>query len=352
MLLGCSAASARAPRAPGDVALRRGINVTQWESSAWFGAAEPARIRCLGFDFVRLHVDPLRLHGRDSLHYLRALDATLLSLQQADLSVIAVLRPGEPADARARTATFMRAALLHLGGHVQEDQRFGRVMLESWNEPPAVLDTGTGTTWRALQESLVVALDPLGRQGRLVLTAPDGALDSLVAAPPIGRAPARYDFHFYAPFHFTHQGADWGWWASTYYPRLRDIPYPSALVDTIALARPARADELPGLVRQLSLYRLAAWDHARIEAEIGRARDWAERWDMTLLVGEFGALSRAAPSDSRARWIRDVRLALEKHHIPWAYWRYADYPGGFGLRDLQGQWDTIALQALDMTCAP
>lgn len=47
-----------------------------------------------------------------------------------------------------------------------------------------------------------------------------------------------------------------------------------------------------------------------------------------MICNEFGAYRDRAPADSRARWIADVRTALELQHIGWAMW---DYSGNFGI---------------------
>jgi hypothetical protein len=47
-----------------------------------------------------------------------------------------------------------------------------------------------------------------------------------------------------------------------------------------------------------------------------------------LICNEFGAYRDTADPASRARWIKDVRSALEENHIGWAMW---DYRGNFGV---------------------
>ena len=47
-----------------------------------------------------------------------------------------------------------------------------------------------------------------------------------------------------------------------------------------------------------------------------------------LTCNEFGVYRNAANPEDRARWITDVRTALEKNQIGWTMW---DYSGGFGV---------------------
>jgi len=61
---------------------------------------------------------------------------------------------------------------------------------------------------------------------------------------------------------------------------------------------------------------------------IARAADWAGKHGVRVTCNEFGVYRKVAPTEARLRWIRDVRTALEKHHIGWAMW---DYAGGFSV---------------------
>jgi len=47
-----------------------------------------------------------------------------------------------------------------------------------------------------------------------------------------------------------------------------------------------------------------------------------------LTCNEFGVYRKVSPPEARLRWIRDVRTALQTHHIGWAMW---DYAGGFSV---------------------
>lgn len=80
-----------------------------------------------------------------------------------------------------------------------------------------------------------------------------------------------------------------------------------------------------------------------IDAALRRAARWANRRNMPVYLGEFGAYS-AADMDSRVLWTRAVRQAAERHGVAWGYWELA---AGFGIWDPGvGAWREELLGAL------
>lgn len=117
-------------------------------------------------------------------------------------------------------------------------------------------------------------------------------------------------FHYYLPFQFTHQGAEWV----------------------------AGSDPWLGTL----------WDATEAEkAEISRhfdsVADWAQRHQVRILLGEFGAYSKADMA-SRVRWTEFVRIEAERRDFAWAYWEFAS---GFGVYDPDAKvWRDELLKAL------
>jgi endoglucanase len=116
-------------------------------------------------------------------------------------------------------------------------------------------------------------------------------------------------FHYYNPFSFTHQGAEW-------------IDSPPPVGTTWG------GD--PGQRRQVTY-------------DLKLAESWGKRNDRPLYMGEFGAYSRA-DMDSRARWTAFVAREAEARNISWAYWEFCS---SFGIYDrASGEWHTPLLEAL------
>jgi endoglucanase len=118
-------------------------------------------------------------------------------------------------------------------------------------------------------------------------------------------------FHYYLPFEFTHQGADWIGDESKQW-----------------LGRTWEATNI---------------ERAEITSHFDAVADWATRKNVRILVGEFGAYS-TADMDSRVRWTEYVRSEAERHGFAWSYWEFGS---GFGVYDPEAEaWRTDLLRAL------
>ncbi|WP_435009577.1 glycoside hydrolase family 5 protein [Tundrisphaera lichenicola] len=103
-------------------------------------------------------------------------------------------------------------------------------------------------------------------------------------------------FHYYLPFQFTHQGAEWAEGSKEWLGRTwTDTP-----------------EERGALTRHFEM-----------------AAKWGKDHGRPIYVGEFGAYS-AAPMDSRARWTAAVAREAERLGMSWSYWEFAS---GFGAFD-------------------
>jgi len=320
--------------------LRHGINLSDWFAQLSDPAAytkdhfettvtadDIALIRAMGFDHVRLSVDPRPMFHAEQSDQIASDDLTNLDaavkmiLDQGlaiDLSIYAddnfKQKLATDDDAVERFADFWRALAAHFA-QLDPD----RIFFEILNEP----EGRDRYRWYGVEAKLATAIREGAPQHTIIATGAHWSDDDdLVFLEPLRDPNVIYTFHFYEPHLFTHQGANW---SVNYWHYLRGIPYPS----DPASARKA-AELVPDPVHRLEVvrYGLENWNAARIDAEIAQVDDWAKHWNVPVICNEFGVYRKYADPKERAAWITDVRTALEKRNIGWAMW---DYNSTFGL---------------------
>jgi endoglucanase len=116
--------------------------------------------------------------------------------------------------------------------------------------------------------------------------------------------------HYYDPFNFTHQGAEW-----------------------VANSNPWLGTK---------------WENTNLEREeiikqFQYAISFAKQSNVPIHIGEFGAYSKA-DLDSRAKWTNFLARWFEEQGFSWAYWEFS---AGFGIYNpSNGQYSTPLVNAL------
>jgi len=140
---------------------------------------------------------------------------------------------------------------------------------------------------RASNPRRIVVVGPVGWNGL-------GALSSL-SLPENDRG-LIVTFHYYEPFHFTHQGADW-------------VEGSNAWLGTTWTG--------------------SAAEQQAVRKDFESVSAWGTAHGRPILLGEFGAYSKA-DMDSRARWTASVARQAAEFSFSWAYWEFCS---GFGMYD-------------------
>ena len=320
--------------------LRRGINLSHWFSQAanyskthletHTTAQDIALIKSMGFDHVRMPIEPAPLMRETpdpsilNATYLQYVDTALDMILATGLAVVIDIHPSDEFKLRMLRedrnieafAKFWRAFATHLAKRNPES-----LFLEVINEP-MVED---GYRWYGIQQKLIASMRA-GAPRHTIIAAGHrwSGLYEMLFLEPYADPNVIYNFHFYEPFAFTHQGATW---AGPHLPFYKNIPYPSSpdavklLLDTIQ-DEPARYN--------LLRYGEDNWNAGRIDRELGVAAAWAARHRVYITCNEFGAFRRFSKPADRVAWLHDMRTALEKHGIGWTMW---DYAGGFAVVD-------------------
>jgi hypothetical protein len=377
--------------------VKRAINIAQWLTWPRYDAAngiewppfartpapptvaELTKLREVGFDTVRLPVDPAPLFlfegDRRAAVYALLFDA-IARIETAGMNVIVDIHPnsrhpvwGQDAVAAGQTSPAFQKVVQVVEELARRlEGRTRSVALELLNEPRLKCEGADQKLWQDLLRELVSRARSANPGLTLVVTgacvsAPEGLL--ALDPGPIADANILYTFHFYEPFSFTHQGAQFIPWPDKY---LDGVPWPfsaRAMEDVTALveSQVQRKAELNAAERLIALTRakhnLRKFYASKADAEMIRRRfgqiaDWARSYGIAgeqVFLGEFGVVRREAGKpgafcEDRARWHRDVVAAAEAYGFAWAYF---SYDGPFGLiNESSRQLDPVTLASLGL----
>ncbi len=215
------------------------------------------------------------------------------------------------------------------------------VYFELLNEPHNRLDA---VAWNDLLTRTIRAVRQIDEFHTLVVGGASwNSIDGLTyLALPEEEGNIIATFHYYEPYLFTHQGAEWsGPEVST-----TGVTWPGPPESELTLAPAARDVDWVRMwfarYHQISGSQNPASPEA-IARDFDRAEAWRERRGVPLWLGEFGAYS-TADMESRVRWTATVRREAEARGFGWAYWEFG---AGFGVYDRANEaWRAPLLSAL------
>ena len=237
--------------------------------------------------------------------------------------------------------------------------RFGPddLFFEGLNEPVMRYKDG----WQKKQEKILKAIRK-GAPKHTILVCGDfyTGIDSLLALKPYKDTNVVYNFHYYTPFLFSHQGASW---ITPQHGKLKKVPYPNISLNKIPAADQdsyyyldkngkkisMRVKSNPDTIKAnfyrqfktnskfdetareyLDKFFNKKWYRKTIYDDIKRAADWGKRYDVRLVCTEYGVFRWGSDPDDRFRWIMDVTSGMNKYNIGHTMWSYAE---GFGFID-------------------
>lgn len=297
---------------------RRGVNVLGYDpywtegGKRHFEWRHFAEIRKAGFDFVRVNLQAFRhmdAQNRLEPQWLGKLDDVV---REARKSRLGVILDEHDFDVCSKDVDACRAKLLAFWQQVAP--RYAKeprnVAFELLNEPHDKLN---GEPWNDL---LVQALSTVRQTNptRIVVVGPTH-WNSLADLPLLKLPPdpnLLVTFHYYEPFHFTHQGAAW---AGEEVKQLHGVTWGSDA------------------------------DRAAMRGDFDKVAAWSAANHRPILLGEFGAYDKSGtPLDLRVAYIRAARSEAERHDFGWTYWQFE---GDFVVWDMPNQrWIDPILGAL------
>jgi endoglucanase len=185
---------------------------------------------------------------------------------------------------------------------------------EVLNEPH---DAMTPALWNTYFAEALTEIRKTNPYRKVLLgTASYGGTDGVRDLNPPNDPNLILSVHYYNPFNFTHQGADWA----------------------------GNKDKYIG-----TKWEDLSWERNQVMADFEFAIQWAKQKNIPLHVGEFGSYE-LADIDSRARWTTFIARWLESQGASWAYWEYS---AGFGIYNpITNTYKTPLVDALVKTPMP
>ena len=181
--------------------------------------------------------------------------------------------------------------------------RSDNLILELFNEPN---DAFTADLWNNYLVQIIDTIRAFDRSRTLMVgTAPWGGIDGLENLELPDDSNLIVTVHYYNPFHFTHQGAEWS----------------------------NGADAWLGTV-----WGSQESDFTDLQNDFQRIKSWSTDHHRPINIGEFGAYHRADMT-SRVIWTRSLVTLSEDFGFSWSYWEFAS---GFGAYDpVNGEWNDL-----------
>ncbi len=329
--------------------LAKGINIPSWfwlnrgsvdELEKRYPDADFQLIKKLGFTNVRVPIDMANVYDKSQSDFLNKinlafLDRGIRKILSYELAIIIDLHSisqkeggsnysGPLGQDETFTDTFCRFWTSFARHLSQFDPDW--VILEPMNEP--VL-SGKEENWPPVQKKVTAAIrNGAPKHSILATGARWSNLDTLLELEPLKDQNIIYNFHFYEPHIFTHQGASW---SSNWVKPLRDIPYPSspeAVKDLIGKYTDER------IANNIKRYGEQRWNAEKIENRMKRASEWAKKHGVRIICNEWGTYKRYCPPKYRVAWLQDVRESCEKFGIGWCMWTF---DGSFGVVDRENE---------------
>jgi len=317
LLWGCSTASTPAPSSARAAAfelnrrLGRGVNLGNAleapREGEWGVVLKEAYFQLINPIRWSAHADPVEPYTIAASFFERVDWAVEQALSRGLLAVINVHHyeelmqdPGPHAE-----------RLLALWKQIAERYRDypPELLFEILNEPSGKLDA---VEWNRLLEEAIGAIRETNPD-RAIIVGP--AFWNSVYSLRLLKLPEEDDrlivtVHYYNPFQFTHQGAEW-------------VDGSEPWLGTTWQGTSAQEN---GVIKDLDV-----------------AASWGKENDRPIYLGEFGAYGKA-DMDSRALWTQFVARQAEERGMSWAYWEFG---AGFGVYDrFRKEWNRPLLDAL------
>jgi len=318
--------------------LLKGINLSNWfedmsgstQYGSLFTPVHFSTIKKLGFTYVRIPVgrsvlfqpaDPSVLNP-SNLPYV---ENAVKMATDTGLAVLIDYHPGTNYNVNEKQLfdndSAMNALVLYWKAVANHFKKYSssQVFFEVYNEQHAAKLNSQLDQWQwwwPQQQKIVDAIRQVTTKHYIIVGAENyNNIPCLVANKPYSESRVIYNFHFYQPFAFTHQGA--AGTGGSIYGSLRNLPYPSTPQNVAPLIAGTSDTAVKNL---LADYGNMYYNAHLLDSIIKVASDWAHTYKVPIMCDEFGVYKKYAPVPDRLQYLKDVRGIFEKYGIGWAMW--------------------------------
>jgi endoglucanase len=316
--------------APRTLPFSKGVNLTGWFET--WSATEPQysryteqdfiNVKSLGADVIRL---PITMHsmvgGAPNYTFnpimLRFLDKAVDWAEKHGLYIIIDNHSFDPIKP---TSVDIDKILLPVWAQIAEryKNRSDYVLYEILNEPHGISDK----RWGEIQGAAIDAIRKIDQKHAIIVGGTDyNSITKLSAIPAYSDPNLIYTFHFYDPYLFTHQGANWG---EPSLESLAMVPFPADKTRMPPTPAKLRGTWFEGALRTYANHATPA----KLYSTLDQVVTFAKERDVRVFCGEFGVYMVQSPDADRVIWYKIVSDALDKRNIARTSW---DYIGGFGI---------------------
>ncbi|MBS1772111.1 MAG: cellulase family glycosylhydrolase [Bacteroidetes bacterium] len=160
------------------------------------------------------------------------------------------------------------------------------------NEPQDGIIKDGAVGWPTLASMAAHEIRAIDKTHYIIVEARGGNVGSLAGFQPIDVPGIIYSFHMYEPHSITHQNI---------FSKRRPTPYPGRVG-------------------------LKYWDRDRVFSVLQQIKDWQNKYNVPVYVGEFSCI-RWAPGESAYNYLKDCIDFFEQAGWGWAYHAFREYDG-------------------------
>ncbi|HTE02423.1 MAG TPA: cellulase family glycosylhydrolase [Mucilaginibacter sp.] len=284
-------------------------------------AADFELLKQLGFKSIRLPVAFTHFETSSNLmqKVIKHVDETIRLCRLYGFKLIICYHSGNLNDNNYLTETPKIIALWTRLAKRYINKSSDNLFFELYNEPPHM----DPKVWNDAAYNIITAIRKIDKNRTLIVGASNfNSIYELSRTVLMADDNIIYTFHFYEPFFFTHQGAEWiGDQVST-----TRVPFPYD-AGSFPVLNP-KAKGTPGEANYNKYNRDGNEQSVRDKLQI--VKNWSLKYNVPMLCGEYGAYNKYADLDSRCRYIKAVRQTLKTLNIPGMLW---DYNTNFSIFD-------------------